>query len=140
MPVEKVVGDRVFAGTVATSGFLQVLAQGVGADTTLARIIRGATLRAYTQDLRSFLRWCTERGVEPLLVERPHLELYLRWTEQQGLAPATIGRRFTTVAGFYRYAVIDGHCDKDPSPAVTRPRVPWEGHTASSTSSTATTW
>ncbi|MEP7764738.1 cation-translocating P-type ATPase [Sanguibacter sp. 25GB23B1] len=40
MPVEKVPGDRVFAGTVATSGFLQVLAQGVGADTTLARIIR----------------------------------------------------------------------------------------------------
>ena len=33
---------------------------------------RGATLRAYTQDLRYFLRWCTERGVEPLLVERPH--------------------------------------------------------------------
>ena len=47
--------------------------------------------------------------------------------EQQGLAPATIGRRFTTVAGFYRYAVIDGHCQKDPSLAVTRPRVPWEG-------------
>ena len=88
---------------------------------------RGATLRAYTQDLRYFLRWCTERSVEPLLVERPHLELYLRWMEQQGLAPATIGRRFTTVAGFYRYAVIDGHCPKDPSLAVTRPRVPWEG-------------
>jgi integrase/recombinase XerD len=47
--------------------------------------------------------------------------------EQQGLAPATIGRRFTTVAGFYRYAVIDGRLQKDPSLAVTRPRVPWEG-------------
>ena len=55
------------------------------------------------------------------------LELYLRWVEQRGLAPATISRRFTTVAGFYRYAVIDGHRDKDPSLAVTRPRVPWEG-------------
>ncbi|MGW9630750.1 heavy metal translocating P-type ATPase [Agromyces sp. NPDC055520] len=39
MPVEKVAGDRVFAGTVARSGFLQVRATGVGADTTLARII-----------------------------------------------------------------------------------------------------
>ena len=46
--------------------------------------------------------WCAERVVEPLLAERPHLELYLRWLEQQGLAPATIGRRVTTVAGFYR--------------------------------------
>jgi len=40
IPVEKSTGDKVFAGTVSTGGFLQVRATGVGADTTLARIIR----------------------------------------------------------------------------------------------------
>jgi len=39
IPVEKSKSDQVFAGTISTSGFLQVLATGVGADTTLARII-----------------------------------------------------------------------------------------------------
>ena len=39
LPVEKLPGSRVFAGTVSTGGFLQVRAEGVGADTTLARII-----------------------------------------------------------------------------------------------------
>src|SRR5680860_106875 len=39
IPVEKSAGDRVFAGTVSTGGFFQVRATGVGADTTLARII-----------------------------------------------------------------------------------------------------
>lgn len=39
MPVEKSSGDRVFAGTISRGGFLQVEATGVGADTTLARII-----------------------------------------------------------------------------------------------------
>jgi Cd2+/Zn2+-exporting ATPase len=39
LPVEKMIGDLVFAGTVSRSGFLQVRATGVGADTTLARII-----------------------------------------------------------------------------------------------------
>lgn len=39
MPMEKTIGDKVFAGTVSTGGFLQVKATGVGADTTLARII-----------------------------------------------------------------------------------------------------
>src|SRR5690606_3212437 len=39
LPVEKSVGATVFAGTIATAGFLQVRATGVGADTTLARII-----------------------------------------------------------------------------------------------------
>jgi integrase/recombinase XerD len=47
--------------------------------------------------------------------------------EQRGYAPATIGRRFATVAGFYRYAVIDGVLAVDPTLAVTRPSVPWEG-------------
>ena len=39
IPVEKLDGDQVFAGTISTGGFLQVEATGVGADTTLARII-----------------------------------------------------------------------------------------------------
>ncbi len=40
IPMEKTSGDRVFAGTINQDGLLQVEAQGVGADTTLARIIR----------------------------------------------------------------------------------------------------
>ena len=39
IPAEKAEGDKVFAGTVSRGGFLQVRATGVGADTTLARII-----------------------------------------------------------------------------------------------------
>ncbi len=81
---------------------------------------RGMTLRAYRQDLLGFLRWCIERQLTPLGAERPHLELYLRWMEQRGYAPATIGRRFGTVAGFYKYAVLDGHLVANPTVAVTR--------------------
>ncbi|HEX7039467.1 MAG TPA: cation-translocating P-type ATPase [Trueperaceae bacterium] len=39
VPAEKTGGERVFAGTVAVSGLLRVRATGVGADTTLARIV-----------------------------------------------------------------------------------------------------
>lgn len=39
---------------------------------------RDLTLRAYRQDMLSFLRWCAERQLPPLEAERPHLELYLR--------------------------------------------------------------
>ncbi|MDO5745184.1 MAG: cation-translocating P-type ATPase [Micrococcaceae bacterium] len=39
IPVEKSTSDPVFAGTVSRGGFLQVLATGIGSDTTLARII-----------------------------------------------------------------------------------------------------
>ncbi len=40
LPAEKTTGDRVFAGTISSSGLLEVEATGTGADTTLARIIR----------------------------------------------------------------------------------------------------
>ncbi|WP_420898304.1 heavy metal translocating P-type ATPase [Cryobacterium cheniae] len=39
LPVDKSAGDGVFAGTISTGGFLQVLATEVGAATTLAHIV-----------------------------------------------------------------------------------------------------
>jgi Cd2+/Zn2+-exporting ATPase len=40
IPAEKTIGARVYAGTIAHNGLLRIEATGVGADTTLARIIR----------------------------------------------------------------------------------------------------
>jgi len=64
MPVEKAAGDQVFAGTVSHGGFLQVVATGVGADTTLARIIHrveeAQDAKAPTQGfIDRFSRWYT---------------------------------------------------------------------------------
>lgn len=64
MPVDKGEGDRVFAGTVSRSGFLQVRASGIGADTTLARIIHrveeAQDAKAKTQSfIDRFARWYT---------------------------------------------------------------------------------
>lgn len=88
---------------------------------------RGATLRAYRQDLRAFVAWCAGRGLEPLAASRAQLELYVRWMEEQGYSPSTIGRRLGTVAGLFRCAVLDGLIAANPSAAVGRPAVPWEG-------------
>jgi site-specific recombinase XerD len=88
---------------------------------------RGSTLLAYRHDMLTFVWWCADRQLDPLTGERPLLELYVRWMEGRQLAAATIARRFGTVAGFYKYAVIDGHVQADPTVAVTRPRIAWEG-------------
>ena len=35
--------------------------------------------REHTQsDLRCYIAWCPERGLDPLAARRPHLELYIR--------------------------------------------------------------
>ncbi len=64
IPVEKSGGDQVFAGTISKGGFLQVEAKGVGADTTLARIIHrveeAQDARAKTQKFMDrFATWYT---------------------------------------------------------------------------------
>lgn len=64
VPAEKGAGDPVYAGTVATGGLLTVLAEGIGADTTLARIIRrveeAQDAKAPTQAFMDrFARWYT---------------------------------------------------------------------------------
>ncbi|HLR93825.1 MAG TPA: heavy metal translocating P-type ATPase, partial [Jiangellaceae bacterium] len=64
IPVEKSKGDNVFAGTISKGGFLQVLATGIGADTTLARIInrveQAQDAKARTQQFMDrFSAWYT---------------------------------------------------------------------------------
>jgi Cd2+/Zn2+-exporting ATPase len=64
IPEEKVPGTTVFAGTVNQAGLLKVEATGIGADTTLARIIRrveeAQEEKAPTQRfIERFARWYT---------------------------------------------------------------------------------
>lgn len=64
VPAEKVAGDDVYAGTVAEDGMLELRATGIGADTTLARIVRrveeAQEAKAPSQRLmESFAAWYT---------------------------------------------------------------------------------
>ena len=74
----------------------------------LARF-KGSSRDHTDSDLRCYLTWCAERGLDPLAARRPHLELYIRWMQEIRLfKPSTVSRRFSVTAGFYRTCVIDG--------------------------------
>ncbi len=81
-------------------------------------------------DLRGYLNWCRERRLDPLAVERVHVELFLRWMQEvRCLKPSTVSRRLSVVAGFYRTCVIDAVIPTSPVEHVRRPRVPAESPT-----------
>jgi site-specific recombinase XerD len=81
-------------------------------------------------DLRCFLSWCADRGLDPLAAGRVHLELYIRWMQEvRRFKPSTVSRRFSVTAGFYRTAVIDGRLDHSPAEHIRRPTVPPESPT-----------
>jgi len=81
------------------------------------------TLLAYQQDLRVFVSWCRGRELPLLEVRRAQIELFARSQETAGMARATIARRLSTVASFYRYCVEEELIGLSPAVNVRRPKV-----------------
>ena len=68
----------------------------------LARF-QGSSRYHTESDLRCYLAWCAQRGLDPLAARRPHLELYIRWMQEiRRFKPSTVSRRFSVTTGFYR--------------------------------------
>src|SRR5919202_2331764 len=91
---------------------------------------RGET-RVHTEsDLRVFLRWCTEQGIDPLSAVRVDIERYVRWLQDvRRYQPSTVSPRLSVVVGFHRVCVIDAILAHSPADHVRRPTVPTESPT-----------
>jgi integrase/recombinase XerD len=95
----------------------------------LARF-KGSSREHTESDLRCYLAWCAEHGLDPLAAQRPHLELYIRWMQEiRRFKPSTVSRRFSVAAGFYRTCALDGVLPHSPAEHVRRPSVPAESPT-----------
>src|ERR671932_1964209 len=83
---------------------------------------RGET-RVHTEsDLRVFLRWCTEQGIDPLSAVRVDIERYVRWLQDvRRYQPSTVSPRLSVVVGVYRVCLIDGLLPHSPADYVRRP-------------------
>ena len=91
---------------------------------------KGSSREHTESDLRCYLAWCAERGLDPLSAQRPHLELYIRSMQEiRRFKPSTVSRRFSVAAGFYRTCVLDGVLEHSPAEHVRRPSVPAESPT-----------
>jgi integrase/recombinase XerD len=89
---------------------------------------RGLTRDAYALDLRQFTSWCRAGSLNLLAVRRADIEDFARDLEAKGRARATVTRRLSTIAGFYKYAVEEELLDHSPAAHVRRPRVDYESH------------
>ncbi|MEM9200913.1 MAG: tyrosine-type recombinase/integrase [Actinomycetota bacterium] len=111
----------------------------VDADPTRRRVNRaiagflagytGTTLEAYRLDLRQWATWIDTARLVMFDVERAHIELYARWCESEGKAPATIGRRLSTICGFYNYCSEEYLIERKPAAHVRRPKQNYESST-----------
>ena len=79
------------------------------------------TRKSYLQQLHRWFAWCTAHCLDPLQVERTHVELYLRWFERQVSSVNTVCHGLSVLASFYRWLVQTGQLDTTPIAAVRRP-------------------
>jgi len=88
----------------------------------------GLTREAYALDLRQFAQWCEDHGLHLFAARRADIECFGRDLESRGRAQATVSRRLSTIAGFYRYAVDEELLEHSPAVHVRRPRLDYESH------------
>jgi len=75
------------------------------------------------------VNWITNLNIEVLGAERAHIELYARSCEAEGKARSAIGRRLSTICGFYRYCEQERIIDRNPAAHVRRPKQDYESST-----------
>lgn len=86
------------------------------------------TREAYWQDLEKYLGFLGSEHLDPLAVGLDDVHRFASALADVGIAPRSVARILSGVRAFYRYLVIDGYIDTDPtrllqSPAIGR-RVP----------------
>ncbi|HUY51113.1 MAG TPA: tyrosine-type recombinase/integrase [Streptosporangiaceae bacterium] len=81
------------------------------------------TRRAYAGDLRSWLAWLAERGVDVLAAGRVHVDLWARGQQDAGAGPASVRRRLSALSSFYRYCAAHDLVERIPTAGVARPVV-----------------
>lgn len=86
----------------------------------------GQTMTSDRVDLKKWVEWLDSARIAVFDAERAHIELYARWSETRGLAPATIGRRLSTICGFYTYCTEERLLDRNPAAHVRRPKQNYE--------------
>jgi integrase/recombinase XerD len=83
----------------------------------------GRTHVLYEFQLREWFTWCDFNGLDPLVVQRAHIQLYIRQLGERGLMDSSVVTSMHAVRGFFRFAHIDGQIASDPAVYARLPRI-----------------
>jgi len=80
------------------------------------------TLRVYWGQVRAFVAWCEETGIEPSLASHDDLKAYRSHLVDEGYARSTIAGRLNSVRRFYAMARARGFRHDNPAEGLKAPR------------------
>lgn len=93
---------------------------------TYLRIERGLsanTIEAYRRDLERVAAWAqAERQKDLLSLSREDIREFLRWMNEQGLEAKSVARCIVTLRNFFKFLILDGVLKSDPTINLETPR------------------
>lgn len=88
------------------------------------------TREEYRRDVREFIAWCEQSGLNPLVLMFTHINTYARMLEAsidprtgKLLGPATVARKLSAISGWYKFLYQLGFIPRNPVDGADRPKV-----------------
>lgn len=123
---------------IPVSGRTELMAATTGTGHTVTALISAwlgsfaespDTRAAYGRDLGEYLEWCARRGLDPLLVRLPEVQMYatelaatINPRTGRAYAASTRARKLAAVSSWYTFLVRAGAIDANPARDAARPR------------------
>lgn len=90
----------------------------------LERALAANSIEAYTSDLAQFLEFLSQRGLEPTTCVLADLQDYLVFLYDLGIQPRSQARIVSSLHSFFRFLVMSGERDDNPSELLQLPSIP----------------
>lgn len=90
---------------------------------TLEQGLADNTREAYAHDVRLFLNYLHDVNLRPEAVSLPDLHRFAAAMTDTGIAPRSVARILSGVRSFYRFLVIDGYLENDPTELLESPKI-----------------
>ncbi len=89
----------------------------------LERNYSSHTLEAYQHDLKWLLAYCEEHRRQPLDMQLSDLELFSIQLHRHDIGPTSQARILSGVRSFYRFLLLDGYIDCNPTELLESPKL-----------------
>ncbi|MGB4397967.1 MAG: site-specific tyrosine recombinase XerD [Daejeonella sp.] len=91
----------------------------------LERSLSENTIEAYLRDVDKLLQFFSSRSEEkkPEAVTTADLKDFLVWVNQLGMIPPTQARVLSGLKAFFKYLILEGNIDSDPSALLESPKM-----------------
>lgn len=90
----------------------------------LEKVYSANTLDAYLRDVDKLLRYLALEQVDVLDVKLEDLEHFAAFISDLGIGPRSLARILSGVRQFYRFLVVDGYLEVDPTELLESPKQP----------------